>query len=126
MEISKIKVPGRQDPIDIKDATARTAIATETSRAQAAEQLLQQIYEGITNNDVVVVQELPSTGQANTIYRVIGSDSYSDYAYSGGQWVLLATYSGQPNVFVHLTQQEYDNLSEFEKNNGTYYFVEED
>lgn len=101
-------------------------ITAEQNRASEAEALLQSIYEGLTNNDVVIVSELPQEGVANTVYKLIGQDSYSDNVYSDGQWVTLATYEGQPNIFVHLTQAEYDALSQFEKNNGTYYFVEEE
>ena len=101
------------------------AVNTEKNRAMAAEALLQAIYEGLTSNDVVVVSELPSTGTTNVIYRIIGQSSYSDYMYVNNDWVLLATYEGQPYVFSHLTQQQYDALTELEKNNGTYYFVEE-
>lgn len=47
-------------------------ITAEYDRASEAEALLQSIYEGLTNNDVVIVSELPSTGVANTVYRLIG------------------------------------------------------
>lgn len=84
------------------------------------------MYQGLTNNEIIVVQSLPATGEVNVIYRVIRQDSYSDHMYKNSAWITLATYDGQPATFVHLTQAEYDALTEFEKNNGTYYFVEEE
>lgn len=104
----------------------KTAVDAEKTRAMAAEALLQSIYQGLTNNDVQIVEELPASPVADTIYRLVGQDSYSDNMYKDGQWVTLATYEGQPTVFVHLTQAEYDALTSLEKNNGTYYFVEEE
>ena len=128
MELSKLIIPSGSGPVEvnIKDATARTDIAAEYTRAIAAEQLLQALCQQFLNNDIVVVQTLPLSGTENVTYRVVGQNSYSDYMYFNNDWVLLATYSGQPDTFVHLTQQQYDALTEFEKNNGTYYFVEED
>lgn len=104
----------------------KAAVDTEKDRAMAAEALLQSLYQGLTNNEVQVVQSLPSTGTDGVIYRLIGQNSYSDNMYKNGAWITLATYEGQPIMFVHLTQAEYDALTEFEKNNGTYYFVEEE
>lgn len=101
-------------------------ITAEYNRALAAEALLQSIYQGFTNRDVYVVSELPQEGVANTVYRLVGQSTYSDNMYSNGQWITLATYEGQPEKFMHLTQAEYDALPQFEKNNGTYYFVEEE
>lgn len=50
----------------------KAAVDTEKNRAMAAESLLQSIYQGLTNNEIIVVQSLPATGEADTIYRVIG------------------------------------------------------
>ena len=122
--ISKVNVNGTT--YGLTDTTARASIETETARAMAAEALLQSIYQGLTNNGIEVVDELPNSGTADTVYRIIGTSSYSDYMYVNDEWVLLATYTGQPTVFVHLTQAEYDALTSLEKNNGTYYFVEEE
>lgn len=46
------------------------------------------------NTEILVVTELPSSGQANKIYRVQGTDSYSDYGWNGSQFVKLAEYNG--------------------------------
>jgi len=45
------------------------------------------------NTTISVVSALPSSGSANTIYRVAGTNSYSDYGWDGSQFVLLATYT---------------------------------
>lgn len=45
------------------------------------------------NTDVVIVDTLPASGTANTIYRVPGTDSYTDNGWDGTQWVTLATYN---------------------------------
>ena len=50
------------------------------------------LIQGLGQNDVIV-GELPSTGTANTIYRVPGDGEYSDYMWYDGAWQLLATYS---------------------------------
>lgn len=46
------------------------------------------------NTTITVVTELPASGTANTIYRVQGTDSYTDYGWDGTQFVALATYNG--------------------------------
>ena len=42
----------------------------------------------------VIVGALPATGVANKVYRVPGTDSYTDYGWDGTQFVPLATFSG--------------------------------
>lgn len=49
------------------------------------------------NTEIIVisdVSELPDPGTANTIYRVAGDDSYTDYGWDGTDWIELATYNG--------------------------------
>jgi len=75
------------------------------------------------HNDVII-GALPSTGVANKIYRVPGTNSYADYAWDGTQFVKLAEFEG--SIFVQLTEAQYDALSDTEKNNGTWYFIEEE
>ena len=59
-------------------------------------QLLHNQYTALTQSNVVV-GPLPAagSGQTNTIYRVPGTDSYSDYMYAtqGGTEILMATYN---------------------------------
>ena len=51
------------------------------------------------NTTIQVVTELPASGSANTIYRVPGTNSYTDYGWDGTQFVPLATYTnGIDNV----------------------------
>ena len=81
------------------------------------------IWSGINNN--VIIGELPTTGQLqNRIYRVPGTNSYTDWAWDGSDWVKLAEFSG--SIFMQITEAEYDALSDSEKNNGTWYFIEEE
>lgn len=42
----------------------------------------------------VIVGALPATGVANKVYRVPGTDSYTDWAWDGSTFVKLATYNG--------------------------------
>lgn len=69
-----------------------TDLATEVNRATAAEQLLQEQYNALTQSDIIV-GALPASGVANMIYRVPGESSYSDYMWNGSTWVLMATYN---------------------------------
>ena len=59
-------------------------------------QLLHNQYTALTQSDVIV-GPLPEagSGQTNTIYRVPGTNSYSDYMYAtqGGTETLMATYN---------------------------------
>lgn len=42
----------------------------------------------------VIVGALPASGVANKVYRVPGTNSYTDYGWDGTQFVPLATYDG--------------------------------
>lgn len=55
---------------------------------------LQEAYQGLTQNDVVVVADhtAVTSPQANTIYREYGETSYSDWMYSDNAWVKMAEY----------------------------------
>ena len=59
-------------------------------------QLLHNQYTALTQSNVVI-GPLPAagSGQTNTIYRVPGTNSYSDYMYAtqGGTEILMATYN---------------------------------
>lgn len=81
------------------------------------------LVSGINNNPII--GERPTTGQLqNRIYRVPGTNSYTDWAWDGSDWVKLAEFSG--SIFMQITEAEYDALSDSEKNNGTWYFIEEE
>lgn len=49
-------------------------------------------------NDIQIISSLPEEGNANTIYRVTGINSYSDYMWNGNAWVLLGTFDGAFSV----------------------------
>lgn len=55
------------------------------------------------NSTIEVVSTLPSSGETNTIYRVAGTNSYTDYGWDGTQFVPLATFDIS-NIDATLTQ----------------------
>lgn len=73
------------------DSRINNAVTTETSRAQIAEQLLQEQYNALTQSDIIV-GALPASGTKNLIYRVPGTNTYSDYMWNGSSFVKMATY----------------------------------
>lgn len=94
--------------------------------------------------DVQVVQELPATGDAHTLYFVPSTDPqtqniYDEYLYTNNAWeqvgstsVDMSDYYNKTQVdtllddkaeIVEITQAEYDALSTEEKNNGKIYSI---
>ena len=94
--------------------------------------------------DVQVVQELPATGEAHTLYFVPSADPktqniYDEYLYANNAWeqvgstaVDMSDYYTKTEVdtllvnkaeIVEITQAEYDALSVEEKNNGKIYSI---
>lgn len=94
--------------------------------------------------DVQVVQELPATGEAHTLYFVPSADPqtqnvYDEYLYTSNMWeqvgstaVDMSDYYTADEVdalledkteIVEITQAEYDALSTEEKNNGKIYSI---
>ena len=94
--------------------------------------------------DVQVVQELPATGEAHTLYFVPSADPktqniYDEYLYANNAWeqvgstaVDMSDYYTKTEVdnllvnkaeIVEITQAEYDALSTEEKNNGKIYSI---
>ena len=51
------------------------------------------MLSNVPESDVIVVSELPVSGQANKLYRVAGEDSYSEYGWNGSDFVKLAEYN---------------------------------
>ncbi len=102
----------------VYEALEQKADKTSTYTKTEVNNLVSTIH-----NDVII-GALPSTGVANKIYRVPGTNSYADYAWDGTQFVKLAEFEG--SIFVQLTEAQYDALSDTEKNNGTWYFIEEE
>ena len=94
--------------------------------------------------DVQVVQELPATGEAHTLYFVPSANPktqniYDEYLYANNAWeqvgstaVDMSDYYTKTEVdnllvnkaeIVEITQAEYDALSTEEKNNGKIYSI---
>ena len=87
------------DNLDLRTKAAtdanRTAIQTEVNRAIAAEDELRALYQALTQTAVVPVAEADwplATLEQNTVYRVAGTTSYTDYMYNGTSAVPMATY----------------------------------
>lgn len=106
---------------DLEDAVGTggsvdTRIAAETIRAEAAEGLLQQLYENLTQSDIVVVADhtAVSSPQANTIYREQGTTTYSDWMYYDSSWKKMAEYD---NAIDDVPINESNNIV---KSNGIY------
>ena len=74
-----------------------TAISNEASIRATADEQLRQLYENLTQSDVIVGPR-PSSGQlTNVIYREPDQghtppQNYSDYMWYNNGWVLMATY----------------------------------
>ena len=83
--------------LDAEDVGAATAAQVQSVADDVATNTqdiatLQAAYAALTQSDIVV-GALPSSGVANTIYRVPSTSSYSDYMWDGSQFVLMATYT---------------------------------
>ena len=72
--------------------------------------------EGLTQSEIIV-GELPLEGTENTIYRVPGTGSYTDYAWNGEEFVPLAEYD---NATDDEPTEDSGNLV---KSGGVYEFV---
>lgn len=70
---------------------AHEELLAEIDRAMAAEEELRQTYEALTQSDIVI-GTLPASGVETKIYRVPGTNSYSDYMWNGSQFVKMAEY----------------------------------
>ena len=77
------------------DFASASDLTDEITRATEAEEALAELYQALTQSDIVVTDTLPASGEANTIYRVPDSEyeSYSDYMYYNNAWKLMATYT---------------------------------
>lgn len=81
----------------------KAGIDVETSRATAAEAELRAAYAALNQANVVPVAEADwplANLQQNTIYRVAGSASYTDYMYNGTATIVMATYSNTAVVMT--------------------------
>lgn len=68
----------------------------EVTHLKSEVSALQSAYEALTKSNIVVVESanwpIP-TLEENTIYRVTGTNTYSDYMYNGTTTVHMATYN---------------------------------
>ena len=85
-----------------------------------------------TSETTSVLSLLPGRGDIKYVYRIpqwngsrydIGS--YCEYVWDGNKYVLGAVKSAVGPI-VQLTQEGYDTLQPEQKNNGTWYFIEEE
>lgn len=89
------------------DSRIASAVATETTRAQTAEEQLRQAYEALSQSQPIPVTELPATGEAGKIYRLAGTTSYADYMYAEGA------------LTTPIKMAEYDNAIDDEPTAGS-------
>lgn len=99
---------GRIGALEESDATINQRITEERNRALIAESALSNGIEGLTQSNIVILSSQPTgTGQPNTIYRVAGESSYTDYAWNGNAYIPLATYN---NAIDDVPIKESENL----------------
>lgn len=67
------------------------------------------------DNDTII-GTLPSSGVPNTIYRVPGTNSYTDYAWDGTQFVALGTFTGNGDIDATPTE----NSTKLVQSGGVY------
>lgn len=95
---------------------------TEKNRAESAELALRNAVGGLTQSKVIV-GALPASGATSTIYRVPGTNSYSDYAWNGSQFVLMATYNNAiDDVPISGSTNLITSGAAFDVEKGTYMF----
>lgn len=53
---------------------------------------------------ILVVDELPETGESNAIYFVENGDGYDQYVYSDGEWIMIGTTSIDLSAYVQKSE----------------------
>lgn len=110
---------------DVESVNGKTGVVVldaEDVGAASAEDVatLQAAYEGLTESDIIPMQSLPASGVANTIYRISGTTTYSDYMWDGTDWVKLAEYDNCVGYFdIDTTYEEVEPAEEY-SNLGVY------
>ena len=89
MELNNITNTGTwgQQVTKLNDNFNKVALGIDT---------LQSAYQSLSQSAIEVVDTLPPTGEANKIYRLVGTTSYSDYMYNTDDLttpILMATYN---------------------------------
>lgn len=90
-----------QEEVTNRNTAISDAVAVETNRAEAAELLLQQQYNALSQTGVEAMSaaewETLSADTSNleeqVIYRVAGTSSYTDYMWNGTSIIPMATYN---------------------------------
>lgn len=103
MELNNITNTGTwgQQATRLNDNFNKVALGIDT---------LQSAYQSLSQSAPEVVETLPQTGEANKIYRLVGTTSYSDYMYNADDLntpILMATYN---NAIDNTPQQNSQNL----------------
>lgn len=89
MELNNITNTGTwgQQVTKLNDNFNKVALGIDT---------LQSAYQSLSQSAIEAVDTLPQTGEANKIYRLVGTTSYSDYMYNADDLntpILMATYN---------------------------------
>ena len=97
---------------------------------------LRRLITEIPKFDIVVVDELPSVGEKDIIYLLRDPDAidgennlYTEYIYINGTYETLGSQKIDLSEYaktIILTYDEYNQLTESEKNNGTQYYIVDD
>lgn len=53
---------------------------------------------------ILVVDELPQTGESNAIYFLENGDGYDQYVYSEGEWIMIGTTSIDLSAYVQKSE----------------------
>ena len=89
MDLNKIENRG-------KWSEQTTRLNSNFNKISQETESLKSTYKALTQSEVLVVSTLPQEGESNTIYRVVGISSYSDYMYNPDDLntpILMATYN---------------------------------
>lgn len=113
------------DAEDVGAASAEDLQDVADDVATNAEDIatLQAAYAGLTQSDIVPLTSLPASGVANTIYRIAGTNSYTDYMWNDTEFIPMATYTIPADAGVYDISAEhsgatYDNLTAALGTNG--------
>ena len=103
MDLNKIENEG-------KWSEQTTRLNSNFNKISQETESLKSTYKALTQSAVLVVSTLPAEGKAYTIYRVVGTSSYTDYMYNPDDLntpILMATYN---NAIDTYPQEDSENL----------------
>lgn len=117
MELNNITTTGtwNQQANALNDNFNKIQLAQDSTQDDL--EALREAYEGVTQSQVVVVQNTDwpvSNPKKNTIYRVqkwngsdVANNAYTDYMWNGSEFILMATYN---NAIDTTPQQNSNNI----------------